>query len=169
MKPQNEKSAIIVGGGIIGVNVACFLSEAGFRVRLIDRDGICEATSSGNAAALAFSDILPMAQKGMLAMVPGWLMDPLGPLSIPPAYFLQVMPWLLRMLREGRADRREASISAQVAMMDLSKTETLALAERAGISGMIRNDGSLGSLHVRSLVSGGTARLGAARKAWRAV
>jgi D-amino-acid dehydrogenase len=143
MTSSNEKTALIIGGGIIGVNVACFLSEAGFAVRLIDRDGICEGTSSGNAAALAFSDILPMAQKGMLAKVPGWLMDPLGPLSIPPAYALHIMPWLLRLLREGRADRREASIAAQVAMMNLSKAETLALADRAGISGQIGNDGSL--------------------------
>ena len=143
MQARSQKTALVIGGGVIGVNAACFLGEAGFAVRLIDRDGICEGTSSGNAAALAFSDILPMAQKGMLAKVPGWLMDPLGPLSIPPAYFLQVMPWLLRMLREGRADRREASIAAQVSMMDLSKAETLALAERSGMAGLIRNDGSL--------------------------
>ena len=143
MNTQTEKTVLVIGGGIIGVNVACFLGEAGFHVRLIDRDGICEGTSSGNAAALAFSDILPMAQKGMLAKVPGWLMDPLGPLSIPPAYFLAILPWLLKLLREGRPDRREASMAAQVSMMNLSKTETLDLAERAGISGMIRNDGSL--------------------------
>lgn len=143
MNNKSQKSALIVGGGIIGVNVACFLSEAGFAVHLIDRDGICEGTSSGNAAALAFSDILPMAQKGMLAKVPGWLMDPLGPLSIPPAHFPFVLPWLIRMMREGSASKREASIAAQVSMMNLSKAETLALADRAGIASMIRNDGSL--------------------------
>ena len=143
MSMETHKTAIVIGGGIIGVNTACFLSEAGYGVRLIDRDGICEGTSSGNAAALAFSDILPMAQKGMLAKVPGWLMDPLGPLSIPPAYFLPILPWLLKLLREGRPDRREASMAAQAALMDLSKIETLALADRAGIASLIRNDGSL--------------------------
>jgi hypothetical protein len=38
----------------------------GFDVTVIDRTGICDETSSGNAAALAFSDILPLAQKGMI-------------------------------------------------------------------------------------------------------
>lgn len=143
MANAGQKTALVIGGGVIGVNTACFLAEAGVAVRLLDRDGICEGTSSGNAAALAFSDILPMAQKGMLAKVPGWLMDPLGPLAIPPAYFLPILPWLIRLLREGRADRREAPIAAQVSLMNLSKSETLALAERAGISSLIRNDGSL--------------------------
>ena len=67
---MSNKTALIIGGGVIGVNAACFLAEAGYVVTVIDRDGICEGTSSGNAAALAFSDILPMAQKGMLKNVP---------------------------------------------------------------------------------------------------
>jgi D-amino-acid dehydrogenase len=140
---MSDRKAIIIGGGVIGVNAACFLAEAGFAVTIIDRDGICEGTSSGNAAALAFSDILPMAQKGMLKNVPRWLMDPLGPLSIPPAYFPFILPWLFKLAREGRADRREASITAQVSLMNLSKAETLALGDRACIASMIRNDGSL--------------------------
>ena len=55
-------------------------------VTVIDRTGICEETSSGNAGAFAFSDVLPLAHKGMLRNVPQWLADPLGPLAIPPAY-----------------------------------------------------------------------------------
>jgi D-amino-acid dehydrogenase len=137
------KSAAIIGGGIIGVNAACFLAEAGFAVTVFDRDGICEGTSSGNAAALAFSSVLPLAQKGLLKKVPGWLMDPLGPLAVPPSYFLKVMPWLLRLARESAASKRERSVAAQAAMMDLSKTEMFALADRAGVSAMIRQDGSL--------------------------
>jgi D-amino-acid dehydrogenase len=140
---MTDKNVIIIGGGIIGINCACFLAESGYAVTVIDREGICEGTSSGNAAALAFASVLPLAQKGMLKKVPGWLMDPLGPLTIPPAYFLKVLPWLLRLVREGAPSKRERSITAQAAMMHLSQTETFALAARAGISDMIRQDGSL--------------------------
>lgn len=140
---MSGKSIIIVGGGIIGINAACFLSEAGHAVTVVDRDGICEGTSSGNAAALAFSDILPMAHKGMLKNLPRWLMDPLGPLSIPPTYLPVIMPWLWKLLREGSPAKRDRSITAQVAMMKLSSHETLALVDRANIASMIRNDGSL--------------------------
>ncbi len=140
---MNGKSVIIVGGGIIGINAACFLGEAGYSVTLIDRDGICKGTSSGNASALAFTDVLPMAHKGLIKNVPRWLMDPLGPLSIPLAYLPTILPWLLRLIRESSPDKTSYSMDAQVSLMRLSELETQELARRAGISDMIRNDGSL--------------------------
>jgi D-amino-acid dehydrogenase len=133
----------IVGGGIVGICAAAFLVEAGRQVVLIDRTGICEETSSGNAAALAFSDILPLAQKGMMRNLPRWLADPLGPLSIPPAYLPQLLPWLVRFWRAGLPDRHEASLAAQASMMKLAEAEWMALMDRSGTRGMLREDGSL--------------------------
>ncbi|RWD40539.1 MAG: FAD-dependent oxidoreductase, partial [Mesorhizobium sp.] len=56
----------MIGGGIIGICAAALLAEAGRSVAVFDRTGICEETSSGNAAAFAFSDVLPLAHKGMI-------------------------------------------------------------------------------------------------------
>jgi glycine/D-amino acid oxidase-like deaminating enzyme len=42
--------------------------------------------------------------------VPGWLTDPLGPLSVSPTYFPRALPWLLRWIEAGRL-RRVLSIS----------------------------------------------------------
>ena len=106
----------IIGAGIIGLAAAYKLIEAGRRVVLIDRKGIAEETSRGNAGAFAFSDVLPMASSGVLRKLPRWLSDPLGPLSIRPAYLPQITPWLLRFWRAGWPDRVEASIKAQCAM-----------------------------------------------------
>ncbi len=86
----------IIGGGIVGICVAAYLAEMGRSVTIFDRTGICEETSSGNAAAFAFSDVLPLAHKGMIRQLPKWLADPLGPLSIPPAYLPKLLPWLFR-------------------------------------------------------------------------
>lgn len=133
----------IVGGGIVGICAAAFLVEAGRQVVLIDRTGICEETSSGNAAALAFSDILPLAQKGLMRNLPRWLADPLGPLSIPPAYLPHLLPWLVRFWRAGLSDRHEASLAAQASMMKLAEAEWMALMDRSGTRGMLREDGSL--------------------------
>lgn len=137
------RSAILVGGGIIGITAAIALAEAGFAVTVVDRTGICEETSSGNAAAFAFSDILPMAHKGFLTKVPGWLLDPLGPLTIAPNYFLTIMPWLIRVAKEGQPSRRDNAIAAQSSIMRLSEAEMTGLVERAGIANMVRHDGSL--------------------------
>ncbi|UDL87790.1 FAD-binding oxidoreductase [Mesorhizobium sp. PAMC28654] len=133
----------IIGGGIIGICAAAYLAEAGRSVTVFDRTGICEETSSGNAAAFAFSDVLPLAQKGMIKNLPKWLADPLGPLSIPPAYLPKLLPWLIRFWRAGRADRYEASLAAQVAMMGLAESEWAGLMQRSGTRAMLREDGSL--------------------------
>lgn len=133
----------IVGGGIIGICVAAYLAEAGRRVTVFDRTGICEETSSGNAAAFAFSDVLPLAHKGMIRQLPKWLADPLGPLSIPPAYLPRLMPWLIRFWRAGRSNRYEAGLAAQAGMMKLAEAEWMPLLDRSGARPMLREDGSL--------------------------
>ena len=140
---DNAADIAIIGGGIIGICIAAHLAEAGRDVVVIDRTGLCEETSSGNAAALAFSDILPLAHKGMLANVPKWLADPLGPLSIPPAYFPKLVPWLYRFWCAGSPTTFESSVSAQASMMKFAEREWMALMERSGTLPMLRQDGSL--------------------------
>lgn len=143
MVKTNQADVVIVGAGIIGLSAAFRLQEAGRSVTLIDKTGIARGTSFGNAAAFAFSDVLPMAAKGMIGKVPGWLMDPLGPLSIPPAYFVKIMPWLVRFWRAGWRDKRDASIAAQIALMELARSEMAALTQAAGTAHMVRSEGSL--------------------------
>ncbi len=81
--PTQMLDIAIVGGGIVGICAAAYLAEAGRNVTIFDRTGICEETSSGNAAAFAFSDVLPLAHKGMIRQLPKWLADPLGPAHHP--------------------------------------------------------------------------------------
>ena len=139
----DSRDVVVVGGGIIGIAVASALADRGRDVTIVDRTGICEETSSGNAAALAFSDILPLAQKGMIAQVPRWLADPLGPLSISPAYLPHLMPWLWKFWRAGRPANYQASVRAQAAMMQLAEREWMALMERTDTRPLLRDDGCL--------------------------
>lgn len=133
----------IIGAGIIGVCTAFKLQEAGRTAVLIDRKGIAEETSRGNAGAFAFSDVIPMATSGVLQKLPKWLSDPLGPLTIRPEYLAQITPWLMRFWRAGWPDRVAASLKAQSAMMRVARAEAEALTAAAGLEGMIRRDGVL--------------------------
>ena len=137
------RDVAIIGAGIVGICTAINLAEAGYSVTVIDRTGICEETSSGNAGAFAFSDMLPLAQKGMMRNLPRWLLDPLGPLSIPPWYLPRLAPWLLRFWRAGSRDRYEASLAAQASLMALAETEWMGLMARSGTRPMLREDGCL--------------------------
>jgi len=134
---------VIIGGGIIGLATAEKLLAAGRRVTLIERKGIAQGASFGNAAALAFSDILPLAVSGKVRQVPKWLMDPLGPLTIRPAYALKIAPWLLRFWRAGWPDRIQQSIAAQASLMRVAEPEMTAMVAESGLGDMVRRDGSL--------------------------
>lgn len=133
----------IIGAGIIGLACAQTLQETGRSVTLIDPAGIANRTSAGNAAALAFSDVLPLASRGLLLKVPGWLADPLGPLAIRPAYVPRLLPWFWRFVLAGRASKIAGAIAAQAALMRLAQTEMARLVTSCGLEAMIRRDGSL--------------------------
>jgi D-amino-acid dehydrogenase len=141
--PEQPLDVAVIGGGIIGIAVAAYLAEAGRSVTVFDRTGICEETSSGNAAAFAFSDVLPLAQKGMMRNLPKWLMDPLGPLAIPPAYLPKLAPWLWRFWRAGASGKYEAALATQAGMMKLAEVEWSGLMQRSGTRHMLREQGSL--------------------------
>ena len=113
----------VIGAGIVGVATAYKLTEAGRRVLLIDRRGVAEETSRGNAGAFAFSDIMPLATKDVLKKLPRWLSDPLGPFTVRPEYLPTLAPWLMRFWRAGWPDRVQASIKAQAEMMRLARRE----------------------------------------------
>jgi D-amino-acid dehydrogenase len=128
---------------VVGIATAALLAEAGHNVTVIDRSGLAEETSKGNAAALAFSDIMPLASPKILLRAPKWLLDPLGPLTIRPSYLPRLTPWLWQFWKASLPSRYRASIETQTALMRLAETEMMALVDRAGIAGMVRHDGSL--------------------------
>lgn len=111
----------VVGAGIIGISIALELQRCGYKVCVLDRTGVASETSAGNAGAFAFSDIVPLATPGIMLKAPKWLLDPLGPLSIPPAYALKIAPWMLRFWRASWRDRFNAALTAQAELNTLSR------------------------------------------------
>ncbi len=143
--PATEQSCdvLVIGAGIIGVAISLRLRQEGREVLLIDRECVAAQASRGNAGALAFSDVLPLASPGILRRAPRWLLDPLGPLAIRPHYLPRLVPWLFRFWRASWRDRVRAGTAAQAALMELSAVETPLLFAAAGASHMLRSDGVL--------------------------
>jgi D-amino-acid dehydrogenase len=153
---------IVVGAGVVGLSAALALQARGLGVTVLDREGPAAGASAGNAGAFAFTDILPLASPGLLRKAPGWLFDPLGPLSIRPRYALRVAPWMLRFGRACAPDRVAAATAAQTALMDLSKAELEPFLAATGTSGMLRKEGNLqvyeGEAELRAALPGWEAR-----------
>ncbi|KQT84124.1 FAD-dependent oxidoreductase [Aurantimonas sp. Leaf443] len=134
---------VVIGAGVVGLSAALALQAEGLAVAVLDREGPAAGASAGNAGAFAFTDILPLASPGILKKAPRWLLDPLGPLSVPPAYALRIAPWMLRFWRACAPARVEASTAAQTALMDLSKAELEPFLAATGTAGMLRREGNL--------------------------
>ncbi|WP_424980084.1 NAD(P)/FAD-dependent oxidoreductase [Leisingera sp. S232] len=112
---------LVIGAGIIGLSAALELQKQGLRVRILDRKGVAAEASAASAGAFAFTDIVPLATPGILRKAPKWLLDPLGPLSVPPAYALRIAPWMLRFWRASWRSRYQAALQAQVLLMAHSR------------------------------------------------
>ena len=134
---------LVIGAGTVGLAVALRLQQEGRQVMVIDRTGVAAEASRGNAGALAFTDIMPLASPGILRKAPRWLLDPLGPLAIAPAYLPRIAPWLFHFWRASQPARVSASAAAQAALMDLSIVETDAMLAAANATDMLRSDGVL--------------------------
>lgn len=102
-----SQKVVVIGAGIVGVNVGLALLDKGYDVTILDRGEPGMGASFGNAGGIAVSECAPVAMPGMLKSVPGWLMDPLGPLSVRWGYLPKMMPWLLRFLAASRKTRVE--------------------------------------------------------------
>lgn len=134
---------IVIGAGVVGLSAALALQARGVPVTVIDREGPAAGASAGNAGAFAFTDILPLASPGIMRKAPRWLLDPLGPLSVPPSYAWRIAPWMIRFWRACSPARVAASTRAQTALMDLSRAELEPFLTAAGTRAMLRKEGNL--------------------------
>lgn len=134
---------LVIGGGVVGLACALRLQQAGLTVTLIEREQVAAGASRGNAGALAFSDVLPLASPGILRQAPRWLLDPLGPLALKPSHAPAMLPWLWQFWRASRPARVEASTRAQAALLALSASEWPALLRKADALDQLRSGGNL--------------------------
>lgn len=138
-----EPDVIVIGAGVVGLSAAIAAVASGLSVTVLDREGPAAGASAGNAGAFAFTDILPLASPGILKTAPKWLLDPLGPLTVPPAYALKIAPWMFRFWRACQPGRVAHSTAAQTALMDLSKAELEPFLGATGTAPMLRKEGNL--------------------------
>jgi D-amino-acid dehydrogenase len=99
----------VIGAGIVGTSIALALSKRGADVTLVDRDEPGRGCSFGNSGAISPASVAPVAMPGVLASVPGMLLDDESPLYLPLRYLPRALPWLLRFVAAARPAAVEAS------------------------------------------------------------
>tara|TARA_R110002049_G_scaffold188402_2_gene356901 strand:- start:111629 stop:112864 length:1236 start_codon:yes stop_codon:yes gene_type:complete len=139
----DQTNVIVVGAGVVGLSTALALQSRGVPVRVIDREGPAAGASAGNAGAFAFPEILPLASPRMIRQAPKWLLDPLGPLSVPPRYAARIAPWMWQFFKASFPSQVRASTKAQTVLMRLSKAALEPHLAQAGLTHMLRHEGQL--------------------------
>ena len=143
MQGNVNEDIVIIGAGIVGLAIAEAMIANGRSVLVIDRKGIAQEASAGNAGALCFSDIFPLASPGIIRKAPKWLLDPLGPLAIRPSYFLKALPWLIKFGLASRPTQFHQGTEVLANLNRLSATSFHNMLVRIGATHMIHSDGSL--------------------------
>ncbi len=133
----------IIGAGIVGVNCAIALAKAGHGVTVIDREDPGDGCSFGNAGILAASAFEPLASPDTLLKVPGWLLDPDGPLFIQWRHFPRLLPWLVRYAKDGVFGDRKTQCDGLHSLMSPSVELYRQLAQEAGAPELVHQSGGL--------------------------
>ena len=136
----------VAGAGIVGSAIAAELLLSGHEVTVFEPEPDGLPTSSGNAALIALPEIAPLANPGVLKAVPGWLLDPLGPLTVRWADLPALTPWLLAFLASAAPGRGAEIRAALTSLMRTALQDHESLGRRTGLEGHLRQTGYL-SVH----------------------
>ena len=139
----------VIGAGVVGLSSAIWLQRAGHAVTLIDRlspmdpEAYRGASSFGNACTMAFGACLPVAMPGILAQVPGMLLDRTSPLSIFWRDFPQLVPWLWSFVRASTPSEVDRIVGHLGAWLRAAPAGHDSLIDEAGVPNLLRQNGCL--------------------------
>jgi len=137
---------VVVGAGIVGAVSAVELVRDGHRVTILEPGppGGEQAASYGNGTMLSPGSVVPVSLPGIWKKVPGYLADPLGPLTIRWSYLPKLTPWLLRFLRAGATKERVRPTARALGALLAGCPELhQELAEEAGVGHLVKRQGQL--------------------------
>ena len=107
-----SKSVVIVGGGLIGLSSALFLSEAGAEVTVVDSGALGGGAARGNSGFMCTAIVEPLPAPGAIGNALKSLRDPTRALRILPKAIPRMTPWLLAFARNCTASRYESGRAA---------------------------------------------------------
>ncbi|MDE3026886.1 MAG: FAD-binding oxidoreductase [Paracoccaceae bacterium] len=102
MDTEISNRTIVVGAGIIGIAIAYDLQRRGRQVLVIDKEAPGRGASYGNMASIAVTEFMPASRPSVWRQIPGWMLDPEGPVRVRPSYMPRLVPWFLRFLAASR-------------------------------------------------------------------
>jgi glycine/D-amino acid oxidase-like deaminating enzyme len=143
MTQNDSTDVIVIGAGIVGACTAWNLLRRGLKVALVDKEAPGRGCSFGNAGAISFGSVVPLAMPGVLKGAIGMLLDPEAPLRIPLAYLPRVAPWLAQFVAAAKPSTVTRLADALSVILTHSFESHEHLAREVGAPDLISRSGQL--------------------------
>ena len=136
-------TTVVIGAGIIGTAIAHDLQKRGRQVLLLDRDTPGKGASFGNMASIAVTEFMPASRPSVWRQIPGWMLDPEGPVRVRPSYMPKLVPWFLRFIAASRPSKLLELEAQGAALCSRALEDMLDLLRETGLSDQISQEGCL--------------------------
>jgi D-amino-acid dehydrogenase len=133
----------VIGAGIIGTALAHELRKRGRDVVLVERDAPGKGASFGNMASIAVTEFMPASRPSVWRQIPGWMMDPEGPVRVRPSYMPKLVPWFLRFIAASRPSKLRELEAQGAALCARVHDDLMPLLKETGLEGEITEEGCL--------------------------
>lgn len=100
----------VIGGGVIGLCGAYYLSKAGHEVTILDKGDFGAGCSFGNAGMIVPSHFVPLASPGVISKGLRWMFSASSPFYIKPRLDLHLAQWLWHFYRACTPEKVKAAM-----------------------------------------------------------
>ncbi|MES1262275.1 MAG: FAD-binding oxidoreductase [Acidobacteriota bacterium] len=138
---ESAHTAIVIGGGIVGLACALQLQRRGMDTLLVEPLAATRAASWGNAGHLAIEQVEPLASRRTLRSFPRRLFSRGGALSLPPGQIATWLPFAWRLSRAASPTRFESGKAALAKLLRESIPAWRRLGSLADAADLIADDG----------------------------
>jgi D-amino-acid dehydrogenase len=138
---KQHKTALVVGGGIVGLACAHGLAREGFATTILDEQSESRPASWGNAGHLAVEQVEPLASLDSFKRALQLLLKGGGPIATPAGDLRAWLPFFLRMARASGRERFHRGTAVLTACMERAMPAWRRLVADAGCAGLLIEQG----------------------------
>jgi D-amino-acid dehydrogenase len=117
---SDQQTAIVIGGGVIGCATAYYLTEHGWRVRLVEAGRVGSGCSHGNCGFICPSHVLPLTMPGTVWPVMKRMFRRDSAIYLKPRWDPALWRWLARFARTCRQTPMLRAAAARHALLTSS-------------------------------------------------
>lgn len=136
-------TTVIVGAGVIGTAIAYELQKRGRQVVLLDRDEVGRGASYGNMASIAVTEFMPASRPSIWRQIPGWMLNPEGPVRVRPGYMPKLLPWFVRFVAASRPGKLRQLEAEGAVLCKRVYDDLLPLLRETGLEDELTEEGCL--------------------------